>query len=82
MRRDPVWLMFCVFGLVACVACARVALLLGGPVQSPIVVDCHDGTTCPENYSCPPPGGKCEWVGPDPEETGKKVFDASSNHDP
>jgi hypothetical protein len=62
MRRDPIHFTFCALLLASVAACA----LLGGSVKSPIVVDCHDGTTCPEEYDCPPlanPGGRCEYAG-------------------
>lgn len=63
MRRDPVWLTSLAIGLVAC---GRVAILLGGPVKSPDLVYCDDGTTCPTDFSCPvAQGGRCEYVGPE-----------------
>ena len=70
VTRDPVWLTFIAL-LLAADACMlyRDGSIVGG--NDPITVDCHDGTTCPENYSCPAPGGRCEWVGPG-IETGER----------
>ena len=72
MTRDPIWLILLAIALSGVAACA----LLGGPTKSPLVVDCHDGTTCPEGYACPFPGGKCEYTGGIVEQWGSRAVDA------
>lgn len=75
MTRDPIWLALCSLALSGVAACA----LLGGTVKTPIVVDCHDGTTCPDGYQCPPlasPGGRCEANDGIIEQWGMRRVDA------
>ena len=49
MKVDPVWMSICLVSLLASVAACA---LLGGTTRSPIRVDCHDGTSCPESTFC------------------------------
>jgi hypothetical protein len=73
VKRDPIWLIFCAVALLGVAACA----LLGGPTRAPIIVDCHDGTTCPNGYACPPlAGGQCEADIEITESWGDHVVDA------